>query len=686
MRKPFVLSLALLWSYTEAAAASDPLSRKLELADVFGIEYATDPQISPDGARIVYERNFMDALKDRRRSNLWIVGADGSGHRPLTTGSENDGSPRWSPDGQRLAFVSGRDGSSQIYVRFMDTGQTARLTQLTEGPGGLAWSPEGKWIAFSMLVPEDAPPLATLPRAPEGAEWAPPVKVIDQLVYRSDGAGYLKRGFLHLFVIPSEGGTPRQLTSGRFHHGGRISWSPDSKSILLSANRNADWEYEPLETDVYEVNLADAGIKRLTSRNGPDAAPVVSPDGKLVAYVGFDDRYQFYQVTRLHVMNRDGSAARVVTTGLDRDVSGHVFRADGRGLLIQYDDQGNTKVAHVTLDGELRILAGDVGGGSLDRPYSGGSFSPAANGSFAFTVSRPDHPGEVAVSEGAGSPRRLTNLNEDLFGHKELGAVEEIRYDSSHDKRKIHGWIVKPPGFDPEKKYPLIVEIHGGPVANYGDRFGADPQLYAAAGYVVLYTNPRGSDSYGEEFGNLIHHDYPGDDYFDLMSGVDAVLARGYVDAENLFVTGGSGGGVLTAWLVGRTDRFRAAVSAKPVINWYSFVLTADQNYFFAKYWFPGFPWDHADHYLKRSPLSLVGNVTTPTMLITGEEDYRTPISEAEQYYQALKFRKIPTALVRVPGAPHDIAHRPSQLVAKAASILAWFERHKKTGAATQDN
>ena len=262
------------------------------------------------------------------------------------------------------------------------------------------------------------------------------------------------------------------------------------------------------------------------------------------------------------------------------------------------------------------------------------------------------------AGRGTRKLRRLTRLNDNLLGHKTLGTVEDIRYKSSHDGRQIHGWIVKPPAFDPKKKYPLILEIHGGPFANYGPRFAADMQLYAAAGYVVLYANPRGSTSYGEEFGNLIHHAYPGHDYDDLMSGVDAVLAKGYVDENNLFVTGGSGGGVLTAWIIGKTNRFRAAVVCKPVINWYSFVLTADVYPFFARYWFPGPPWENAEHYLKRSPLSLVGNVTTPTMLITGEADHRTPISESEQYYQALKLRKVEAVLVRVPGAL--ARHRPA--------------------------
>ena len=255
--------------------------------------------------------------------------------------------------------------------------------------------------------------------------------------------------------------------------------------------------------------------------------------------------------------------------------------------------------------------------------------------------------------------------------------MEEIWYESSFDSRRIQGWIVRPPGFDPSKKYPLILEIHGGPFSNYGDRFSAEAQLYAASGYVVLYTNPRGSTSYGQEFGNLIHHAYPSQDYDDLMSGVDALIELGYVDEDQLFVTGGSGGGVLSSWIVGHTDRFRAAVVQKPVINWYSFVLHADGPGFFYKYWFPGPPWEHMEQYMERSPLSYVGNVTTPTMLLTGEVDYRTPMSESEQYFAALQIEGVPSMLVRVPDASHGIASRPSNLVAKVQHILAWFEKWK---------
>lgn len=654
-------------------------------ADVFELEWASDPRISPDGGRVVYVRNFMDIMKDVRRSNLWIVDADGSNHRPLTTGNSNDSSPRWSPDGTRVAFLSSSDGSTQLYVRWMDTGVTAKLTNLTSSPSGLTWSPDGTQLAFSMLVPDEPEPFVSMPSKPEGAEWAPPPKVTQKLQYRYDGRGYLKDGYYHLFVVPSDGGSPIQITDGEFDHRDPPAWTPDGTSLVFSANRHDDWQYEPLNSEIYEVSLDDRVIRALTDRNGPDTSPVVSPDGERIAYLGFDDRYQGYQVTKLYVMGRDGSEPSELTASLDRDASSPRWSAESDGVFFQYDDRGDTVVALVPLDGDAQPITSHVGGTSLGRPYSSGSFSVAANGTVGFTLSRPDRPADVGVVSNGGSARALTDLNGDLFAHKELGTPESFTFMSSHDGREIQGWIVRPPGFDASREYPLVLEIHGGPFASYGEHFAAEVQLYAAAGYVVVYVNPRGSTSYGEEFGNLIHHAYPGRDYDDLMSGVDAVIAKGYIDTDRLFVTGGTGGGVLTSWIVGNTDRFRAAVAAKPVINWYSFVLTADAYPFFYKYWFPGFPWDHPEHYLERSPLSLVGNVTTPTMLLTGEEDYRTPISESEQYYQALKLRKVPTALVRIPEASHGIASRPSHLIAKVAHVLAWFERHddRTSGAST---
>jgi acylaminoacyl-peptidase len=328
----------------------------------------------------------------------------------------------------------------------------------------------------------------------------------------------------------------------------------------------------------------------------------------------------------------------------------------------------------------------DVGSGT--SAYSGGgSFTLAKNGAFAITHKTNYIPGDIAVGTLANPQVKvITAVNDDLFEGRKLGQVEETWYNSSKDNRRIQGWIIKPPDFDPSKKYPLILEIHGGPFANYGDRFDLEKQLMAASGYVVLHTNPRGSTSYGGEFGNLIHHAYPGDDFFDLNSGVDAMVAKGYIDPDQLFVTGGSGGGVLTCWMIGRTTRFRAAVTVYPVINWYSFVLTSDIGNWTYNHWFPGFPWDYVEHYEKRSLLSVVKNVKSPMMVLTGEDDWRTPMSDSEQYYQALKLLGVESVLVRVPNEPHGIQVRPSHHMSKVLHIIGWFDKHRKTNGAVSGN
>ena len=671
-------ALALVFATAPATANAQAGNPKLSLRDIFELEWAADPQISPDGRRIVFERSGYDVMKDRATSHLWIVNADGSDLRPLLDPARQAGSPRWSPDGTRLVYVSSTGGNADVFVRWMDSGQEAKLTHLENGPGAVAWSPDGSAIAFTMFVPDTSATSLSVnvPSPPEGADWGPAIKFIDRVRYREDGEGYLRRGFRHVFVLPASGGTATQLTFGSFDDGAP-AWSPDGKELVFSANRSDSAEYDPNNSEVFSVPAAGGAVRQLTSRHGPDDSPSISPDGKLIAYTGFDDRYQGYQVSHLYLMNRDGSGARMLTGSLDRDVVQPTWSRDGRGLYFQYDDQGDTRIGFVTLAGQVTTLATRLGGLSIDRPYGGGSFSVSTDGHYAYTLTAPDHPSDVGAGMAGQATRRLTNLNDDLFSHRSLASVEEIWYKSSFDGRRVQGWIVKPPGFDSTRKYPLLLEIHGGPFANYGVRFGMEDQLYAADGYVVLYTNPRGSTSYGEEFGNLIHHDYPGHDYDDLMSGVDAVIAKGYVDPNNLFVTGGSGGGVLSAWIVGHTNRFRAAVVQKPVINWFSFVLTADEDAFFTRYWFPAMPWDSLAHYMKRSPIAYVGNVTTPTMLVTGEVDYRTPSSEAEQFYEALKLRHVPTAMVRFPDASHEIAEKPSNMMALVAYVTAWLDKYK---------
>jgi acylaminoacyl-peptidase len=375
-------------------------------------------------------------------------------------------------------------------------------------------------------------------------------------------------------------------------------------------------------------------------------------------------------------MNRDGSNARELTADFDRSVANPTWHGNGNGIFVNYDDHGMRKLAFVTLNGNLSTYGHDLSGESPGRPYTSGRFSVAENGTYAFTSGDASRPADVAVSRNGREARVLTSLNADLLGQRDLARIEAVNWESSHDGRTIEGWIAYPPDYEEGRRYPLILEIHGGPYAAYGPNFSAEIQRYAAEGYVVLYANPRGSTSYGAEFAQQIQYAYPGNDYDDLMSGVDFAIERGVADPKRLYVTGGSGGGVLTAWIVGNTDRFRAAVVAKPVINWLSFVLTADMYPFFRMAWFSEDPWADPEQYWEVSPLSRVGNVKTPTALITGEEDYRTPISESEQFYQALQLREVDTALIRVPGASHHIAGRPSSLIAKTDNIMAWFRRY----------
>jgi len=645
--------------------------------DVFDLQWVADPQISPDGRSIAYVRMRFDIKTDRPRGTIWLVGVDGRHARPLSS-APTSGSPRWSPDGSRIAYVAhDADGSSQLFMYWLESGASAAISNFTEPPNGLSWSPDGQWLAFTMAAPAERKPWKVdLPEAPKGSHWAEPPRLINRMVYRADGEGYLPDTFSQLYLVSADGGAARQLTHGDFDAEGPPAFTIDGKGILFSSNRRTDADYEPADGEIYRVELADDSLRALTDRRGPDMRPVPSPDGKHIAYIGFDDKHLGYQARQLYVMDSDGTHSHSLTAGLDRDAASLAWSADGKEIYFQYEDHGNGKIAVVDVAGKMRVVADGLGGADVTRPYSGGSFSLAKNGRFAYMHAAPQAPPALATGTSQKDVDVFPALSDTLLSQRTLGKVEEITFDSSADKRRIQGWIIQPPGFDSAKKYPLLLEIHGGPFAMYEPSFAVEMQLYAAAGYVVLYLNPRGSTGYGQEFANLIHHNYPDKDYDDLMSGVDSLIGRGYIDTQRLFVTGGSGGGVLTAWIVGHTDRFRAAVVVKPVINWISFVLTGDMTNYFYLYWFEGFPWDNVQSYWKRSPLAYVGNVHTPTMLITGETDYRTPSSEAEQFYQALKLRKVDTAMVRVPNASHDISARPSLMNAKVAYELAWFKSH----------
>ncbi|RLD30104.1 MAG: S9 family peptidase [Bacteroidetes bacterium] len=647
--------------------------------DVFELEYVSDPQISPDGTQVVYRRNGFDIMKDNAKGNLWIVNIDGSSNRKLTSREVRESQARWSPNGDRIAFVSSTKEGTEVYMYWVNTGQIAKLSQLEKSPSSLTWSPNGNLLAFTMKIDEKAPVIIKTPAKPKGAEWAKPARITDRLKHEADGAGYIEPGFTHIFILPAEAGTPRQLTNNNYNHRGSLSFSANGKEIYFSSNRHENWEYDFRNSEVYKVNIDTEEITQLTTQQGPDYSPMVSPDGKKVAFISFKDKVQTYQLRQLYIMNADGSKRQLLSGDLDRSISNITWDKESKGLYFTYDDKGNTKIARISLSKKISHLANNVGGTTLGRPYPSGSYSVSQNGTIVYTQTRPEYPAELAVIQPKQrTPKLIMKLNEDVLSHRELSKVEEVWYKSSFDGRNIQGWIVKPPFYDASKKYPLLVENHGGPILNYGDRFTAEIQLYAADGYVVFYPNPRGSTSYGEEFGNLLFNNYPSEDYNDVMDGVDYLVDNGIVDNNKLFVTGGSAGGIMTAWMIGKNNRFKAAVVVKPVMNWISKTLVADNYYGYANSRYPGQPWENFETYWKFSPISLVGNIETPTMVMVGMNDLRTPPSEAKQLYHALKLRKIETVLVELPGASHGIARRPSQLISKVAHTLAWLRKYNE--------
>ncbi|MDG1708426.1 MAG: S9 family peptidase [Emcibacteraceae bacterium] len=675
--KLILSSLAMVGMLTTASAQSID-SKKFTALDVFNLEYATDLQPSHDGSEIVYVRRSNDIMTDRTKSNLWSVKSDGSENRPLLSSRDNFSSPRWSPDGSKLAYLSATEGSNQIYLRWHDSGQTALLSNLTVSPSNITWSPDGKWIAFNARVSVKNPTLARSVTKPKGAKWAEPMTIIDAARYQRDGSGIMTPGYTQIFILPSDGGTPRQLTKGKYDSSGSLSWSADSSHILFSSNRHDGWEMESSESDIFAVKIMEGAIRQITSEPGSERNAHYSPDGEKIAFTKQSNARVMFKNTYLAVMDADGSDEKILTPDLDRPASSIKWAADSDSIYFQYDDHAVRNVARTDLDGDIEVVASDLSGTSLGRPYLSGAYNVSKSGLVTFTHGTSKRPANVAVMDGSNA-KVLTHLNEDFLSHKNLGDVHEITYNSSIDGQEIQGWYLTPPNFDPSKKYPLILEIHGGPSLAYGPGFSAEFQRFAAEGYVVFFDNHRGSSSYGEAFSMLLHNKYSSEfDFADHNSGVDAMIDLGFIDEDNLFITGGSAGGIAAAYAIGLTDRFNAAGVIKPIVNWLSKSLYADSSTGQLHNQFPGFPWDHVEHFWKRSPMSLVGNVKTPTLLMTGEKDRRTPIPEIEQYYQALKLLEVDTIMVRVPGSPHGIAGRPSRLNAKVDNIMAWFERYKK--------
>ena len=666
------LSLLTVGIATPRLFAQQHPSNRIALEQYLDWEDVQAPQLSPDGAQILFTRRWIDKMNDKWESSIWLMNADGSHLRSLTQGSD----VKWSPDGKRIAYIGkGEPSGQQIFVRWMDgEGAATQISHLSESPSGLDWSPDGKMIAFNENVPVKESWHIAMPAPPKGAKWTEAPKVVTRLNYRSDRIGYTDDAYRHIFVIPSDGGTARQLTTGDWSHSAP-SFSPDGKWIVFSSLREPNAENAFRKSQIYAANVETGEIRQLTHRNGTNGNPSFSPDGKMIAFMSADSSdHSAWAESRLFMMGADGSNPHLVSGTLDRPISGLVWTPDGSSLYFNVENEGS-KNLYVT--------------------NSAGQFHPVTSGKEVLTVSSigknglgvgirstPTKPNDIvsfAVPRAGTTSTfaQLTAVNDDVLAGKELAQTEEIWY-TSKDGLRIQGWIVKPPGFDPAKKYPLILDIHGGPQSMYNVAFSFARQDQAANGNVVLYTNPRGSTGYGEKFTNEIKNAYPGKDFDDLMAGVDTVLGRGYIDPKNMFVTGCSGGGVLTAWTVGHTTRFAAAAALCPVIDWISFVGETDGASWYGNFEKPF--WEDPSEYLRRSPIMYVGHVKTPTLLMTGVLDLRTPIPQIEEFYRALKMAGVPTAMIRMNNEYHGTSSTPSNFLRTQLYLQSWFDKYGTKG------
>ncbi len=704
-------AFVLLWAPQTLAAAE---KRPIAETDLFKFVWIADPQISPDGRQVAFVRVTVNEKKDGYDTALWIVpAAGGEPPRPFTSGPR-DGSPRWSPDGARIVFLraaekadKGEGPPPQLHLISTQGGEAVALTDLPRGAGAPAWSPDGKTIAFASTANEkdlkkwrekraEKPAEEKKEKAEKEEERESDVRVITRAIYRFNGPGYLDpehRGHLWTVEVPAAGAKapePKQITSGEFAENDPV-WSPDGSLLYFLANRVKEPYYEAPDNDLYAVPAKGGEIRRVVSIDGPIGDFALSPDGRRVAFVGNVNPKpeQSYDQPDLFVADAaPGAEARNLTAAYDYDLleglagdqhaprGGRpqpiVWSGDGRSLFLVAGERGRANLKRI--DAATGAVAPVTQG---DQEIS--SYTATADGSrMAVVVSTPTVLNDLfALDTATGRMSPLARPNQELFAQLELTPPEEILY-KSFDGREIQAFVQKPPDFDARKKYPLILNIHGGPHSAYGYTFFHEMQWMAAKGYVVIYPNPRGSSTFGEEFGNVIQYEFPGDDAKDLLAGVDEMVKRGSIDAKRLGVTGGSGGGILTNWIVTQTDRFAAAAAQRSIADWTSFWYTADFT-LFKPTWFRGAPWEDPADFARRSPITHIAKVTTPLMLIEGEADYRTPpAAGGEMMFRALKYLKRPVVMVRFPGESHELSRsgQPWHRIERLRHIVAWFDKY----------
>ncbi|TKJ28580.1 peptidase S9 [bacterium (candidate division B38) B3_B38] len=665
MKRGLVFTLIILficsWSFAEVKE-----KRKIKADDLFNFKRISQPRFSPDGKWIAYVVTVTDKEKNSRNSDIWMIPGQGGTPIRLTTHEKGDSSPRWSPDGKYLAFISSREEKSQVWLFNTLGGEPHQLTKMNNGVSSFVWSPDSSTIAFIAKDPE--PEKEDEKEKEKEKKKKPDVIVVNRLQHKRDGVGYLDDKRNHIWVIPAEGGEPKKLTDGQYDERS-ISFSQDGKEILFVSNRTENPDANQ-NTDIWAVEVESGKIRQITTNVGPDSGPSWSHDGKYVAYVASTNFNNLYGTTFLWVVPAQGGEPIKLTGKLDRNIGGRPeWSKDDKHIYFILEDSGNLHLCRIpSSGGEIeRVVAGE-------RVVRNPIISP--DGQYLAlmlgdTMSSP----ELYIAKADGEElKKLTSVNDEILAELKLSQPENIHY-KSFDGQEIEGWVIKPVDFQPDKKYPMVVKAHGGPQAQYSTSFNHEFQLLAAEGYVVLYTNPRGSTGYGEPFCRAIWADWGNKDLKDVMAGVDYVIKQGYVDSEKLGVSGWSYGGIMTNYAITRTNRFQAAVSGASESDYFSCYGYDDLHIWWETEL--GLPWENFELYKKISPIFDVEKVKTSTLFMCGQNDYRCPLPQSEQMYLSLKKLGLETELVIYPGESHGV-RRPDHQLDRLNRIVKWFNKYLK--------
>jgi dipeptidyl aminopeptidase/acylaminoacyl peptidase len=702
----FTLPVLLLAVFIQPVAAQSP--RPITEKDLFDFVWIANPKLSPDGSRVAFTRVVVDEKKTGYETSIWTVSTSGHDAPVRMTNGKHDARPRWSPDGKQIAFVrlDTKTNEPQVAILSLAGGEAHILTDLPKGAGTPIWSPDSKRIAFtSSTLPEDFEKEKKSKEAEKPAdakskdakaaepEHESDIHIISRAVYRENDEGFLDpKRHDHIWVTDVPGASDeipkaKQLTSGDYDEG-EIVWTHDGSRIYFLTERIDEPYYVTGTTDIYSVSSSGGTPEKLTTVPMDIGDVALSPDGHRIAFHGaVAEPVRSFSQPDIWVMDLTANAKpRNLTADYDFDMGDSVFGDNaaprgGNGRTLHWTADGRSLIDSVNKQGRTPIVRVDVENGVVTELTRGEqavldfAVTPDVHTIVAL-ISTPTMIGDLFSVSSDGTQTRLTDFNKPLWSQLNLTAPEEINY-KSFDGRNIQGWIQKPPNFDAKKKYPLILNIHGGPHAAYGWVFDHEFQWMAAKGYVVLYVNPRGSTGYGQEFGNIIQYHYPGDDYKDLMAGVDELVKRGYINEKKLGVTGGSGGGVLTNWTVSHTDRFAAAVSQRDISDWATWWYTADFT-LFQPHWFKAPPFQDPQDYANRSAITFVDNIHTPILFILGLADSRSPAEAGGmQLFRALKYLKRPTAMVMFPRETHELSRsgEPWHRIERLENIVNWFDK-----------